>query len=158
MVADLNASDDCLDIESTQRGIIGTQFFTHQLGETLDKLGRDSAFRVCELPFEHDDIGLNMDKLFGQFAMLLGEARVGGREMTGGYELEQAVNRRLKVRSAGRELPQVLAPRLDRRGGEIEPPREESAQRHGYGTGSTDRRQEEGVRVMPGDAAGGRAA
>src|SRR3546814_5263692 len=59
MVADLNASDDCLDIESTQRGIIGTQFFTHQLGETLDKLGRDSAFRVCELPFEHDDIGLN---------------------------------------------------------------------------------------------------
>src|SRR3546814_12021037 len=62
MVADLNASDDCLDIESTQRGIIGTQFFTHQLGETLDKLGRDSAFRVCELPFEHDDIGLNMDR------------------------------------------------------------------------------------------------
>src|SRR3546814_10082943 len=81
--SDLNASDDCLDIESTQRGIIGTQFFTHQLGETLDKLGRDSAFRVCELPFEHDDIGLNMDKLFGQFAMLLGEARVGGREMPG---------------------------------------------------------------------------
>src|SRR3546814_20520364 len=106
MVADLNASDDCLDIESTQRGIIGTQFFTHQLGETLDKLGRDSAFRVCELPFEHDDIGLNMDKLFGQFAMLLGEARVGGREMPGGYEIEQAVNPGLKVRLAGLELPQ----------------------------------------------------
>src|SRR3546814_20793296 len=69
-----------------------------------------------------------MDKLFGQFAMLLGEARVGGREMPGGYEIEQAVNPGLKVRLAGLELPQLLAPRLDRLGGETEPPREGIAQ------------------------------
>lgn len=75
MVADLNASDNCLDVIPTQRGFIGAQFFTHQLGGALDKLGRDSAFRVCELAFEHDDIGFHMRKLFGQFEMLLGEAR-----------------------------------------------------------------------------------
>src|SRR3546814_17060851 len=80
-----------------------------------------------------------MDKLFGQFAMLLGEARVGGREMPGGYEIEQAVNPGLKVRLAGLELPQLLAPRLDRLGGEIEPPREESAQPRGNEEALLDR-------------------
>src|SRR3546814_3637453 len=48
--------------------------------------------------------------------------------MPSGYEIEQAVHPGLKVRLAGLELPQLLAPRLDRLGGEIEPPREEIAQ------------------------------
>src|SRR3546814_13890452 len=93
-----------------------------------------------------------MDKLFGQFAMLLGEARVGGREMPGGYEIEQAVNPGLKVRLAGLELPQLLAPRLDRLGGEIEPPREEIAQPLGNEEALLDRIKDDVVELRPSDA------
>lgn len=67
-------------------------------------------------------------------------------------KIEQTIDPGLEMRLASFELPQLLAPRLDRLEGEIEPAREEIAKSLGNEEALLDRLEDDVVELRPSDA------
>jgi hypothetical protein len=80
-------ADDGTDIVLAQRGFALAETLAHEFGELLDEVGRDAPSRVRQLPFEEDDVGLDVDKLGLLLGVLLGESRVGCSEVPFGDEV-----------------------------------------------------------------------
>ena len=135
-----------------QRRVIGAKPLSHQVGKAFNKLWRNSAFGIGELPVEHDDVGLHIHELFGQLAVLSGETRVRGGEMALGNKVEKAIDTRLEMRLPGLELPQLLPPCFDRLRGKIEPPREKIAKPLGIEEPMFDRVEDDVVELRPSDS------